>query len=123
MIPCKYAGTSHWGNVTYHKTSDSGLGDCGNKKVNDFKQHGNIFCYLVGKVKSEKGVKHPAPFPEQLAKDHIITWSNEGDVVLDIFMGSGTTGKMAILNNRKFIGMEIEETYYEMAKSRINAAL
>ena len=123
MIPCKYAGTSHWGNVTYHKTSDSGLVDCGNKKVNDFKQHGNIFCYLVGKVKSEKGFKHPAPFPEQLANDHIISWSNEGDTVLDCFMGSGTTGKMAVLNNRKFIGIELDNTYFEIAKERINKAV
>ena len=123
MTTCKYAGTSHWGNVTYHKTNDSGLVDCGNKKVNDFKQHGNIFCYLVGKVKSKKGVKHPAPFPEQLANDHIISWSNEGDTVLDCFMGSGTTGKMAVLNNRKFIGIEIDDTYFEIAKERINKAV
>jgi DNA modification methylase len=46
-------------------------------------------------------IKHPAPFPEQLANDHIISWSNEGDLVYDPFMGSGTTAKMAILNNRK----------------------
>ena len=73
--------------------------------------------------KSEKGVKHPAPFPEQLANDHIISWSNEGDTVLDCFMGSGTTGKMAVLNNRKFIGIEIDDTYFEIAKERINKAV
>ena len=62
---------------------------------------------------------HPAPFPEQLANDHIISWSNEGDTVLDCFMGSGTTGKMAVLNGRNFIGIEKDKTYFEIAKNRI----
>ena len=62
---------------------------------------------------------HPAQFPEQLAKDHIISWSNEGDTVLDCFMGSGTTGKMAVLNNRHFIGFELDENYFNIAKERI----
>ena len=62
---------------------------------------------------------HPAPFPEILANDHIISWSNEGDTVFDPFMGSGTTGKMALLNNRKFIGIEKDEKYFEIAKKRI----
>lgn len=65
---------------------------------------------------------HPAPFPEQLAKDHIVSWSNEGDTVLDCFMGSGTTGKMAVLNNRCFIGIEIDEGYFNIAKKRIEEA-
>lgn len=64
---------------------------------------------------------HPAPFPEKLANDHILSWSNEGDTVLDPFMGSGTTGKMALLNNRKFIGIEKVEKYFEIAKKRISA--
>lgn len=64
--------------------------------------------------------EHPAPFPEQLAKDHIISWSNEGDTVLDPMMGSGTTGKMAKLLNRNFIGIEISPEYLEIAKNRIN---
>ena len=62
---------------------------------------------------------HPAQFPEQLANDHIISWSNEGDTVLDCFMGSGTTGKMAVLNNRHFIGIELDEGYFNIAKKRI----
>lgn len=122
MIPCKYAGTETWGNVTFHKTNSSGLVDCGKKKVNDFKQHGNIFCYLTGKVKSTKGIKHPAPFPEQLAQDHITTWSNEGNIVLDCFMGSGTTAKMAMLNNRNYIGFEISKEYCDIAQKRIEEA-
>lgn len=120
MIPCKYAGTETWGNVSFHKTNDSGLIDCGKKKVNDFKQHGNIFCYLTGKVKSTKGVRHPAPFPEQLANDHISSWSNEGDIVLDPFMGSGTTGVACKELNRNFIGIELDEKYFNIAKERIS---
>lgn len=62
---------------------------------------------------------HPAVFPEALAKDHILTWSNEGALVLDPFMGSGTTGKMALLNNRNFIGVEISKEYCNEAFERI----
>jgi site-specific DNA-methyltransferase (adenine-specific) len=65
---------------------------------------------------------HPAQFPEQLAQDHIISWSNENDIVFDPFLGSGTTGKMAILNNRNFIGIEKDETYFNIAKNRIEQA-
>lgn len=63
--------------------------------------------------------EHPATFPEQLANDHIISWSNENDLVFDPFCGSGTTGKMAIRNNRNFIGIEKVEKYYNISKKRI----
>lgn len=69
-------------------------------------------------IAPQKG-QHPAIFPEQLANDHIISWSNEGDIVFDPFMGSGTTGKMAILNNRNFIGIEKVEEYFNIAKERM----
>ena len=62
---------------------------------------------------------HPAVFPEQLAADHILSWSNEGDIVLDPFMGSGTTAKMALVNNRNFIGFEISKEYCDIANERI----
>jgi site-specific DNA-methyltransferase (adenine-specific) len=62
---------------------------------------------------------HPAPFSEQLAQDHILSWSNEGDTVLDPFMGSGTTAKMALANNRNFIGFEISKEYCEIAEERV----
>ena len=74
-------------------------------------------------IQPQKGKEHPAVFPEQLANDHIITWSNEGDIILDPFMGSGTTGKMAVLNNRKFIGIELDDTYFTIAKERIEKAV
>ena len=66
--------------------------------------------------------EHPAIFPEQLAEDHIISWSNEGDTVFDPFMGSGTTGKMALLNGRGFIGIEKDLDYFNIALERIEKA-
>jgi len=69
--------------------------------------------------KDKKAFNHPAIFPEQLAHDHIISWSNEGDTVLDPMMGSGTTGKMAKLLNRNFIGIEKDAEYFKIAKERI----
>lgn len=66
-----------------------------------------------------QGALHPAQFPEVIARDHIITWSNEGDTVFDPFLGSGTTGKMAILAGRSFIGIEISDEYIAIASDRI----
>lgn len=70
-------------------------------------------------IPPQKGYGHPAVFPEQLAHDHIISWSNEGDVVMDIFMGSGTTAKMCKLTNRNYIGFEISEEYCQIAEERL----
>ncbi len=78
----------------------------------------NIFSFGVG----GKNNNHPAPFPEQLANDHIITWSNPGDTVQDNMMGSGTVGKMAVLNDRNFIGIELDPEYFKIAEKRINDA-
>ena len=71
-------------------------------------------------IPPQKGVGHPAVFPEKLAHDHIISWSNEGDVVLDTFMGSGTTAKMCKLTNRNYIGFEISEEYCQIAEERLD---
>ncbi len=80
----------------------------------------NIWEYVVGGGNSvEYGTGHPSGFPEQLAHDHIISWSNEGETILDPFMGSGTTGKMAKQLGRNFIGIELDKDYYEIAKQRI----
>lgn len=87
------------------------------KIVNEFGTRRNIWD-INADVNNK--TKHPAIFPEQLANDHIISWSNEGDTVFDPFMGSGTTGKMAKLNNRNFIGIEKVEEYFNIAKERIN---
>jgi site-specific DNA-methyltransferase (adenine-specific) len=86
----------------------------------DYSRRENVWRIHIGKNKETKG--HPAPFPEELAKDHIITWSNTGDIVLDPFMGSGTTGKMAVINDRRFVGFEIDQGYFEIAEERIYEA-
>lgn len=70
----------------------------------------------------QKGECHPAPFPEQLATDHILSWSNECDLVYDPFMGSGTTAKMSVLNNRKWVGSEISEEYCKIIEQRVSDA-
>lgn len=62
---------------------------------------------------------HPGQMPEALARDHILSWSNEGDIVLDPFSGSGTTAKMAKLNGRRYIGIEVNPEYCEIAEKRL----
>jgi site-specific DNA-methyltransferase (adenine-specific) len=87
--------------------------------VPEFSPRNNIWKYTT----SFNGVKHPAPFPEALANDHILTWTNEGDLVYDPFMGSGTTAKMALLAGRNFIGSEISSEYVQIANDRIDGLL
>ena len=116
--PTKNAGkTFNWGNrktvldenqCRRHKETDIRI-------CNDSKIRNNIFYYSVGGGKSG----HPAVFPYQLAEDHILSWSNEGDIILDPFMGSGTTGVAALNNNRKFIGIEINEEYFNSCTNRL----
>lgn len=91
-------------------------------ETQETKRKGNIWSYGVGnnKTTTDKfAFEHPAMFPEKLAKDHIISWSNEGDLIFDPFMGSNTTGKMALLNNRRYVGVEKVEKYFEISKKRI----
>ena len=71
----------------------------------------------------DEAFKHPAIFPEKLVRDHILSWSNKNDTVLDIFNGSGTTIKMAEILNRKWIGMELNKDYCNIAINRINKGL
>ena len=78
----------------------------------------NIFSYTLGGDR----LGHPAPFPESLARDHILSWSNPGDLVLDPFIGSGTTAKMARETGRDFIGIDISEEYCTLARRRVAAA-
>jgi len=99
----------------------------GKSTVNDeYGKRFNIWTYPIGGghcTKDKIAYKHPAIFPEQLANDHILSWSNEGDTVFDPFIGSGTTAKMALLNNRNYIGFELDKQYCEIANERIQKAL
>lgn len=115
-IICKIAGDAY-----NYKNKGSNVVNGGYRRRNRIiktaseKLHENIFYYSTG----SSGTNHPAPFPEKLAHDQILSWSNEGDIVYDPFLGSGTTAKMAIINNRKFIGSEISSEYCKMASKRI----
>lgn len=81
----------------------------------------NIFYYNVGtsSARDKIAFEHPAIFPEQLVEDQILTWTNEGDLVYDCFMGSGTTAKLAHLNGREWLGSEISAEYVELAQKRL----
>ena len=82
----------------------------------------NVWQYNIGNGHSATDSiahEHPAIFPEKLAEDHILSWSNKKDVVYDPFMGSGTTAKMAFLNKRKYLGSEISKDYYRISKKRM----
>lgn len=89
------------------------------KPTGDKKQKGNVWSYKVG---GGRTVNHVAQFPEQLANDHIISWSNQNDIIYDCFGGSGTTAKMAELNKRKWIISEISIEYCEIIKQRLKDA-
>lgn len=81
---------------------------------------GNIWEYVVGKKLEDQEAKgHPAPFPRALARDHITSWTNEGDLVLDPMNGSGTTSLSALELGRDYIGVDISKEYCEMARKRI----
>ena len=116
----KCAGTKI-GAIT-RRESDGSLTKKKQIQIGEFGIRTNVWSYAVGNNKSTTdkfAFKHPAIFPEKLAQDHILSWSNEGDVVLDCFMGANTTGKMALLNNRNYIGVEKVEEYFKIGKKRI----
>ncbi|MCH9853313.1 MAG: site-specific DNA-methyltransferase [Alphaproteobacteria bacterium] len=84
----------------------------------------NIWSYAVGfggTTRDKIAFKHPAVFPEKLAQDHILSWTNEGDIVFDPMCGSGTTCKMAALNNRKWLGLDISKEYIGIANERMQS--
>jgi len=112
------------GSMKTNTNRDKFTADNGRKyreiETKKFGRRFNVWKYEQTSGHDEFSKKHPAPFPEQLAQDHIISWSNEGDLVLDPFMGSGTTAKMAKLNNRNYIGFEISKDYCDIANKRIN---
>ena len=76
---------------------------------------------LGGTTRDRIAFQHPAVFPERLAEDHILSWSNPGDVVLDPMCGSGTTCKMAKVHGRRYVGIDISEEYVGIARERVDA--
>ena len=119
--PNKWAGTNVHGTDRAADGTTKPMAAIRNTTGRTVKQFGSRLNYwLVPTEKQSKRFGHPAMFPENLARDHILSWSNEGDTVFDPFMGSGTTGKMAKLLNRNFIGIELDEKYFKIAQDRIN---
>jgi site-specific DNA-methyltransferase (adenine-specific) len=117
--PNKWAGHINWGKNTNRLKSGELQETTDIKPVPDFSPRNNIWKYNIGKgfnSSDKESHEHPAIFPEQLAEDHIMSWSNEGDTVLDPFSGSGTTCKMAKKNKRNYIGIDISEEYCKLAE-------
>ena len=107
--------------LTHNKLPDG----INKKKLGELKKEKtrtNIWAYAVGlggTTSDRIAFQHPAVFPEKLVEDHIKSWSNPGDLVLDPMCGSGTTGKMALLNGRSFIGIDISANYIDIARRRL----
>jgi site-specific DNA-methyltransferase (adenine-specific) len=118
--PNKWAGHTNWGKNT-NRLKNGELQETSDiKPVPDFSPRNNIWKYNIGKgfnSSDKESHQHPAIFPEQLAEDHILSWSNIGDLILDPFCGSGTTCKMAKKNKRNYIGIDISSEYCELAES------
>ena len=123
--------------LTYHKTNPTPL--CGNtylpdteyvvfareKGVKIYGEYKTKFKYYTDKVnkKDKKLYKHPTCKPIPFLQNHIINSSNEDDIILDCFMGSGSTGVAALNTNRRFIGIELDKVYFDIAKNRIEESL
>jgi len=125
MEPCKFAGSSVKSR-TFRQTAEGVLEKAHKtEKVAEMKIKGNVWKYAVGPSSATDKIarRHPAVFPEGLAEDHIKSWSNLGDLVLDPMTGSGTTGKMAILNGRRFLGFDISPEYIEIARERLSCVM
>jgi DNA modification methylase len=126
----------NWNLLSWHKSNP--IPACGNKYLTDtefilfFREKGvKVYgsfdtkkTYYVTPLnqKDKKKYGHPTCKPEEIVRNLIINSSNEGDIVLDPFMGSGTTGAVSVSINRKFIGIELNDQYFKVAQDRINTA-
>lgn len=117
--PCKLAGRKNGKPTQYNADNNAKFNS--SEMIRDEKYRRSIWGYMVGNVSEgfDAKWKHPAKFPTQLALDHIQSWSNPGDTVLDPFLGSGTTGVAALQLGRQFRGIEISEEYFNIARERI----
>lgn len=122
MEECKYAGSSKRAR-TFRQTGEDLMQTHDMGCVKNTKIKGNVWTYTTGYQKSTKdkiAFKHPAIFPEKLALDHILSWSNENDIIFDPMCGSGSVCKMAYLSNRNFIGIDISDEYInDICKPRL----
>ena len=121
MVDCLHAGLELKGSTYKNFSKNEQKREKMAKPVKAQKVKGNIWEYVVGKNAEDQEAKgHPAPFPCALARDHISSWSNPGEIVLDPMCGSGTTTKVAKHLGRRFIGMDISEEYCQIARERLD---
>ena len=113
-----HAGTKMHGTVTQADGTSRRVSAHNKKVFREYGQRHNIWRINPCKLR----LAHKARFPLHLAEDHIKSWSNEGDLVFDPFLGSGTTGVAAKSLGRDFIGIELDPTYFQIAKERIESA-
>ncbi|MEZ4200621.1 MAG: site-specific DNA-methyltransferase [Candidatus Paceibacterota bacterium] len=109
-----------------HNKGADGVNKKVKKELKPEKTLTNIWEYAVGmhgSTSDKIAFEHPAIFPEKLAEDHILSWTKEEDLVFDPMCGSGTTCKMAALNNRRFLGCDISEEYVKLAKKRLEQTM
>lgn len=119
--PNRWAGHSNFGDPSKRQKEGS-LKKVDKFTISEYGTRYNVWYINNGAGFSSKddiAFEHPAIFPETLAEDHILTWSNEGDIVLDPMAGSGTTLKMAKLNNRYYVGIDINEEYVDLCNRRV----
>ncbi|MFR1709460.1 MAG: DNA-methyltransferase [Clostridium sp.] len=117
---CKFSGKQRSG--TRRQNSSGKLKKINTEgKVKNKKIKGNIWYYSVGNIETNDKIahNHEAIFPEELVKDHLLSWTNENELVLDIFMGSGTVAKVALENKRNFIGFEVSRKKCDDANLRL----
>ncbi len=120
--PNRWAGHTNFGDPS-KREKDGNLKKVDKFAVAEFGTRYNIWYITNGKgysTKDDFAYQHPAIFPESLAEDHILSWCNEGDLVLDPMCGSGTTLKMSKLNNRNYIGIDINEEYVNLSQRRVD---
>lgn len=119
----KWAGYKTYSSIT-RREKDGTLTEKGVKTIGEYGVRNNIWHYNNGKnfsTKDKIAYKHPAIFPEKLVEDHILSWSNEGDIILDIFGGSGTTFKVARKLNRNSIYVDSSIEYTNIALKRLTS--
>ncbi len=123
--PLKVPTARHGMELLTHNKLPDGINKKKRGELKKEKTRTNIWSYAVGlggTTRDRIAFQHPAVFPEKLAEDHILSWSKPGDLVLDPMCGSGTTGKMALLHGRDFIGIDISREYIDIARQRLEAA-
>ena len=107
--------------LPYLKGTD-GINRKTERELSEHKVRTNIWSYAVGRNGTTADMyafKHPAMFPENLARDHILSWSDPGDLVFDPMCGAGTTCKMAKATGRRWLGVDVSREYTTIARRRV----